>query len=635
MRMKTYLIGILLSVVLIFMAHYSISIVHGSYLAIDHIPAGGIFIFFVLVILINPLLALIRRSYELSSGELLIIYTMLLVTSSITTMGLGAQLLPMITAPFYFATAENRWAVLMHPHMRDWLHPSGDSVVRHFYEGLPAGETIPWMAWVGPVMMWFILIFALYMAMLFIMVILRKQWVEKEKMTYPLVQLPVEMIRDSEKKTLLKPLFRSKLFWLGASMPLIISSVNALHSYFHFFPLISLNQRVEIFQRTVPLYFWVSFPIMGISYFIKQDVALGVWFFNLLYMAVRGIFNIVGISSAEIPGPYSAGGAIFANFGMGAFIGLVAISLWMAREHLKEVFGKAFGKTAADDSQEIVSYKVAVWGLLLSSALIIAWLIMSGMSVSVALLFYFFAMVIFIGITRIVAETGIPFLRGPANASSQVISSMGSSRLSHESLTSLALTYSYQGDLRTFPMVAMAQGLKLGDWIKRRRKGGMFAAMIIAVFVAYFVSNWLILRLAYTHGGLNLNRWFFVGAPERPYNFMVLNMLHPAEASISGWGLRGLGAMMMGGMMLARYRFLWWPFHPVGFAVGTMSGAAWFSIFLAWLIKALMLKYGGVKVFRAGKPLFLGMILGQYSAAAIWLIIDYFTGHTGNMVFYL
>jgi len=241
---KAYLIGVLLSVAVIFMAHYSINIVHGSYLAIDHMPAGGVFLFFILVLLLNPVLRIVKRNFELNQSELLIVYIMLIVTSSITTMGLGSSLLPIIAAPFYYATPENRWAELIHPHLKSWLHPSGAENIRHFFEGLPAGEGIPWGAWVTPVMAWFLLILALYMVMLFLMVILRKQWVEKEKLTYPLVQLPVEMVKDDDRKGIIKPLFRNKLFWLAFAVPVAISSINALHTYFHYIP--QIQKRGDI-----------------------------------------------------------------------------------------------------------------------------------------------------------------------------------------------------------------------------------------------------------------------------------------------------------------------------------------------------------------------------------------------------
>ena len=113
---RACLTGLILSFLVIVMAHYSIDIVHGSYLAIDHMPAGGIFVFFILVLLLNPILGSINKSFQFSSHELILIYIMLLITSSITTMGLGAQLCPMIAAPFYFATLENNWVEVIQPH---------------------------------------------------------------------------------------------------------------------------------------------------------------------------------------------------------------------------------------------------------------------------------------------------------------------------------------------------------------------------------------------------------------------------------------------------------------------------------------------------------------------------------------
>lgn len=63
--------------------------------------------------------------------------------------------------------------------------------------------------------------------------------------------------------------------------------------------------------------------------------------------------------------------------------------------------------------------------------------------------------------------------------------------------------------------------------------------------------------------------------------------------------------------------------------------ALWFSIFLAWLIKLAVLKYGGPWLFRATRPFFIGLIVGQFVAAGAWLAIDYFTGMTDNVVFWI
>jgi len=599
-------------------------------------PAGGIFVFFILVLLINPILGCLRKSLEFSPQELILVYIMLLITSSITTMGLGAMLCPMLAAPFYFATPANRWAEIIHPHLRSWLFPQGQKVVQYFFEGLPPGEQIPWVAWLKPLSFWFIFIFVLYMVMICLMVILRKQWVEKEKLIYPLVQLPLEMVKTDERDRLIKPFFRNRLMWLGFAIPFVISSWNGLHHYFHHIPPIRLVNEVRIFQNTTDLQFRLSFPIMGFTYLINQEVAFSVWFFNILFKVVRGIFNITGISSSENLGIFGARSTIFAHLGTGAFFVFVLLGLWMARRHLREVFGKAFGKKRVDDSQEIISYTIAVWGLILGTAFLLVSLVSSGMSFLVAILFLIIAFIFWIGLTRIIAEAGIATMVAPSISSSQVISGMGSSAIGPEGITSLGLTYVYSSDLRTFPMSSTAQSLKITDNFSGQKKG-VFWAIILAIIVSFLASSWIAIKLAYTYGGINLNNWFFVSGPQVPFKYVAAHINHPAEANMLGWFCKIIGAVLMGILMVMRYRFLWWPLHPIGFTIGSvwLIDQLWLSIFLVWLLKTLILKYGGVRLFRQTRPFFLGLILGQYSAAGFWFIIDLITKHTGNRVFWI
>ena len=56
----------------------------------------------------------------------------------------------------------------------------------------------------------------------------------------------------------------------------------------------------------------------------------------------------------------------------------------------------------------------------------------------------------------------------------------------------------------------------------------------------------------------------------------------------------------------------------------------WFSVFIAWLLKAVILRYGGPRLYLRLRPFFLGLILGAFSSGGIWLVIDALTGMTGN-----
>jgi hypothetical protein len=78
-------------------------------------------------------------------------------------------------------------------------------------------------------------------------------------------------------------------------------------------------------------------------------------------------------------------------------------------------------------------------------------------------------------------------------------------------------------------------------------------------------------------------------------------------------------------LIFLKNRFLWWPLSPIGFALGLPLPVIcnWFSVFTAWVIKSLVLKYGGVNLYYRMKNFFLGMVLGAFFTGGIWNIIGY------------
>jgi hypothetical protein len=50
---------------------------------------------------------------------------------------------------------------------------------------------------------------------------------------------------------------------------------------------------------------------------------------------------------------------------------------------------------------------------------------------------------------------------------------------------------------------------------------------------------------------------------------------------------------------------------------------AWTGIFLGWLLKVLLVRYGGSGLYRRAKPFFIGLIIGEVFAAAFWCILPF------------
>ena len=141
-------------------------------------------------------LALPKRQWGLQWGELVTIAIMMMVAAAIPSRGVTGMLLPMITGTYYYASAENKWAELVHPHLTEWMLMGDPEAVRGFYEGSIGTTAIPWASWLPPLGYWLLFYAALYLTLISIAVILRRQWVEHERLAYPLAQVALAMIED-------------------------------------------------------------------------------------------------------------------------------------------------------------------------------------------------------------------------------------------------------------------------------------------------------------------------------------------------------------------------------------------------------------------------------------------------------
>lgn len=615
-------------------------VLRGSFMAIDFSTAGAIFLFFLLVFFVHSALGLIHPRLSFTQHELVVIYIMAIVSCSIPTMGLTEYLLPIISGSMYYATPENEWAELVHPYIPPWLVPQDFNAVKYFFEGSPRGSGIIWSAWLIPLAAWIPTILAVYFSMICIIVILRKQWIVHERLNFPLVQVPLAMIEDDHSKpSIMKPFFKNWLMWAGFAIPFIVGTLRALHNYYNFIPTVVLETTLPMFRNTTSLRLALSFPMVGFSYFVNLDIALAIWFFSLVARVLEGTLGILGISSTEKLW-YAGNQPILAHQGMGAMIVLVVFGLWSARSHLGDVFRKAFrGDTDVDDSDELLSYRTATFGLLGSVIYLGWWLWMAGLSIWIVPLYVALMYLVFIAVTRFVAEGGIAAARAPLIASDAITSGLGSTALGPQSLTALGFTFVWAADVRTFVMASCANGLKLAEEQLQPRKRSLFWAIGLAIFVSIASSIWAIFYMSYTYGGINLNSWFFgpTGGPSYPFNFISGEMNNPDGPNWIGLTATFIGGGVMALLMVARQQILWWPLHPLGFAVSPMwlTNYISFSVFLAWLIKSVILKYGGPKWFRLSRPFFLGLILGQFTVAGVWLIIDHFTGMTDNSIYWI
>lgn len=601
----------------------------------DFISAGAILLLFAVVILNTPL-KFLRSRWALTPQDLVIVYTMMIVGSGIPTVGLTAQLIPFLGEVFYYATPENEWALLLQPHIKPWLVPQDELAVWYFFEGLPVGLPIPWGAWVVPLLAWGSFAVALYLIMIAMVALFHRQWATHERLVYPLIQLPVDMLRESDDGSRINPFLRSKAMWLGFSVPMILLSSGALHRYFDFFPAIALSVTVPTMPGLANLLFALRFIVIGLTYFLSLEISFSLWFFYLFYQLQLGIFAVMGYGITEHRLMHTEGSIATAQQAMGALIAFVTIGVWTARGHLKRAFRAAFSDSdAEEDADGLLSLRLSVWVLLVCGAYAVGFLNLAGLPLGVAVFLLFIAFVVFFGLTRIIAEGGMGYGRAQMTPSAFTTMTFGTGPIGPQGHMVLALSNGWAGDIKICLMAAVANGAKLANafGVKGRT---LFWSMMLAIVVSLVSSAWLVIVIAYDFGGINLHYWFYHIMGDWSFRNAATVMTDPVD----DWnilGPRGVFTALGAGAMLAltymRHQFLWWPIHPIGFPVGGtyMAYFAWSSMFAGWLLKLVILRYGGIRLYHRLRPFFLGMILGEVSYSGIWMVIDYFTGMIGDV----
>jgi len=635
--LRAVVVGAILCAALTAGEPFGVLVVHGSPLCADFSTGGAIFLFFVLIFAVNGVLRSLGPRVGLSTGELITVYVMLVLASAIPSWGFTMNMMGLTGGLRYHASPENRWSELILPHITSWITPTDETALRHFFEGLPPGEALPWRAWVVPLTMWSLFILSIYLVMICVVAILRRQWVEHERLTFPLAQLPLEMATTATSSARWPALFRSKAMWFGFAVPALILSYNGIVKYVPGMPPFALGAWIPVVPQVLHASFYVRFEVVGLSYLVNTDVLLSVWVFAWYYMIEKAIFQTVGYTIGATELYSDPGTPTEAYQAFGAVTAYVIIGLWVARKHLRAVFRKALWNAEdVDDSGELLSYRSAVLGLGLGLLYVVAWMARSGMALGHACLFVAGALIAFLGLTKIICEAGLAYARTPVTPSALTHSILGPAGLGPASVVNLGLALCWSGDTRTIVMTSAATGAKLGHSgnVRSRR---LFGAMLLALVVGLASSIVIVLLIGYTHGGMNLGGWQFTSMTPTTGRWMIQHMRieenMPAGMSYAKMGFMGLGAALMSVLMICRYRFPWWPIHPAGLAIGLTHPTfhVWFSVFLAWLVKVIILKLGGISLYRRTRPFFLGMILGAFTTAGAWLLIDFLTGQRGSV----
>jgi hypothetical protein len=195
-------------------------------------------------------------------------------------------------------------------------------------------------------------------------------------------------------------------------------------------------------------------------------------------------------------------------------------------------------------------------------------------------------------------------------------------------LTVFAWLHPFDLDFRDSVMPHQLSGLRLLQGTSNDGRP-VVTALIVAAVVGILAGLWAHLHVYFVYGLASAKvRSWPMSMGQVPFQNLAAWLTAPQETDPTGLTAAGIGAAVVSGLFWLRQRVLWWPLHPVGYALANTGSMdyMWCPFFVAWVCKFLILHYGGMRLYRRVLPLFLGLILGDYVIALLWALYGAATG---------
>jgi hypothetical protein len=644
-RVRAPLIGLLLAVAICLLTPYNNIYLRATPLGGGHFPLAPFFIFLLLAVCISLVARIFRSSLLLTGPELLVIWIEMVIGSGIAYTGFARTFLINLTTPEHFATAGNRWQEVLHPLIPPALIPTSPEAVMLLYNGLPGGRdmgwlevagSIPWTAWLSPLLLWGLFVLLSYLVMLFLINILSRQWIHNERMNFPLLKVP-EMISKAVSEGKTASFFLNRFLLTGLSIPVFLHFINGLNLYYPTIPSIptvflagpyfSESGLLTGFQK-LKIYLYPSF--IGFAFLTSKQISFSFWFFFLSGGLLYGVLNLLGYSI-----PVSELGVTFGPTlarpeemqMIGAYGIFFLFLVWLARLHLLDVCKQSFFLSKPTPGRsEWFDVRISFWGAALGFALIIWWYIRLGMAPITAILIVGAFFMIMLVATRIICQGGLAYFTLTAAPTDGMIALFGAKLFAGASglLAGMSQKVLFV-DLRESLLPSLLHARHLQQ--NRNPALLLFSGLAMTIVASMTVSILAMMTLCYRYGIRELQLdWASqttTAVYENIYRLIAMNTTTGTWIYI--FALAGALVMLM--LVTCYHRFYWWPIHPIGYLTAYSSAMRilWVSFFIGWACNALCMRYGGILLFKKLQYFFIGLIIGDFLMGGGWALVGLFT----------
>lgn len=618
---------VLFGLVLILINNYWITLIEVRYYSLDGscLPLfiTPIFILF-LVTLSNLLVKRLRPSLAMSPGELITLYILVVIGASMAAHDMVQNLFGVIAHPAHFKAMNPSWSA-WYNYLPHGLFVDDPLAIKALYNG-SANPNNPklFMPFIAPLAFWSILVLALVGIALSMNLLVRRLWSEQEKLTFPLIQLPMAMCAGIDGQSL----YKMPLLWAGFALAATISGINGLHDFIPNVPYLTFVKglKMQDFTQTPPWNVIADtqfnmYPFaIGLAFFTPLDLGFSCWFF---YIA-RRLFQVWGVTQG-----YATGQSTFPWFieqGSGAWMAMGLALAYAARHAIRDAWCIAWRKSDRHP-QETWQYRAAFITFVASSLVIGGFARVAGLSTGITLSFFGIYLLLALAITRVRAELGTPHEIYYVHPQDILGTLIGKSNFSTQDLTTMSSFYWFNRGYRCHPMPNQLEAMKMYERVGP--VGKLIGLILLATVVGYISACWANLHVTFIYGGtakaaIGYKAWVGHESFNKLNNWMTISQPWRMDSNVA----MAVGAAIVGILRVARTALPWWPLHPAGYALAVSFAMDyfWFSFLIAWIIKGSLIKIGGMKLYKQAVPFFLGLVLGDYTVGCILAILGPMTG---------
>jgi hypothetical protein len=644
-RLRAVLLGSALALAICLITPFNNAYRQGTPLGGGHFPLAPFYFFMWLTIFTAVLRWIFKGRNLLTGKELLVTWSLMVLLSGIAWTGLARTFFINITAPYHFASIENRWEEVLHPLLPQSWYPQSQEAITELYNGLSGGRqmgwlevlgNIPWDAWLMPLLGWAGFVLLCYIVIACVVSLLSKQGLYNERINFPLLRVPL-LMQEAIDNNELGRFFANRFLLAGLLIPVGLHLINGLNFYNPSIPSIptlilagKYFPKHGFFSGFYKLKIYIYPAFIGFAFLTSKQISFSFWLFYIAGALLIGVLYFLGLNIPAAALGITFGPTIARPEEMqmvGAYLVFFVFLAWLARFHLLDTLQKGFGiKKDANVEQEWLSTRMAFWGAVGGGLAIVLWCHYFGLPFLFSFLvvgaFFLFTLVA----TRVICQGGIAYFTLTAAPLDGVMAFFGTKFLSGVGLVVAGVVQKLLFvDLRESLMPSLLHTRKITDKATNNRR--IFTVILLTLIAGIVLSFLAMLALSYKFGVRELGLDWATRTTVAVYNDINSLVESPAEPSqwVTIFTLAGAFVMLV--LVICYHRFYWWPIHPIGYLTAYSSALRilWFSFFIGWLFNALCMRYGGVVLFKKLRNFFVGLIIGDFLMAGSWAIYGLFS----------